>query len=109
MAAIYLAAQGSHGLRQCAEHCYHKAHYVADSLAKISGHKLAFGTPFFHEFVLRLPVPASKVNRRLARENIIGGYDLGRDYPELPNTMLFCVTEKRTRAELDKLVEALNC
>ena len=55
--------------------------------------------PFFKEFVVRLPRPAAEVNRRLREEfGIIGGYDLGRDYPHLLEHMLIAVTELHTRA-----------
>ncbi len=43
----------------------------------------------------------------LREHGFVGGYDLGRDYPERSDCMLFCVTEKRTKAEIDALVEAL--
>ena len=39
---------------------------------------------------------------------MVGGYRLGRDYPGLSDCMLFCVTERRTRAEIDALAEALG-
>ena len=65
--------------------------------------------PFFKEFVVRLPQPAAEVNRRLREEfGIIGGYDLGRDYPHLQRHMLLAVTELHTRAAIDRLVAALS-
>ncbi len=68
-----------------------------------------FDRPFFDEFAVKLPKPVSKVNRTLAKHNIIGGYDLSRTYPELgKNAALFCVTEARTRDDIDQLVSALK-
>ena len=54
--------------------------------------------------------PVKEVNEELLKKNIIGGYDLSKTYPEMKNTMLICVTEKRTEAEMDKFVRILkNC
>jgi glycine dehydrogenase subunit 1 len=107
-AGIYLAAMGPQGLKNCATQCHHKAHYAARVLGEIAGCELAFATPFFHEFALKLPRPVREVNRHLSEHGIIGGYDLGRDYPELHNTMVVCCTEKRTREEIDAFAEALK-
>jgi glycine dehydrogenase subunit 1 len=107
-ASIYLAAMGPQGLKNCATQCHHKAHYAARVLGEVPGCELAFATPFFHEFGLKLPRPVREVNRQLLQHGIIGGYDLGRDYPELQNTMLVCCTEKRTREEIDAFAEALK-
>jgi len=65
--------------------------------------------PFFKEFVVRLPGPAAEINAYLREQyGIIGGYDLGRDYPYLKNHMLVAVTELNTRAGIDRLVLALG-
>lgn len=48
------------------------------------------------------------MNRQLLRKGIIGGYDLGRDYPELSGSMLLAVTEVRTKEEIEQLAEALE-
>ena len=98
---------GPQGLRACAEQSYHKAHYAAQQLANVAGCELAFASPFFYEFALRLPRPVSEVNKQLLEHSIIGGYDLGRHYPELENVMLLCCTEKRAREEIDALASSL--
>jgi glycine dehydrogenase subunit 1 len=49
-----------------------------------------------------------EVNARLREQGIIGGYDLGTDYPHLANHMLIAVTEMNTRASIDRLVGALR-
>ena len=72
------------------------------------GFALAFRAPFFKEFALRCPRPAAEVNAALLREGIVGGYDLGRDYSDLADCLLFCVTEMHTRADIDRLAEALG-
>jgi glycine dehydrogenase subunit 1 len=108
-AAVYLTAMGKAGLSQVAELCYHKAHYAADSLSKLPAYQVLGGQPFFKEFPLRCPAPVDQINDYLLDEwGIIGGYDLGRDYPTLANTMLVCCTEMNTKDEIDTLVQALG-
>jgi len=108
-AAVYLTALGKSGLRKVAELCYHKAHYAAQRLATLPGYELHGQGTFFHEFPLHCPRPVQEINDYLLNEwGIIGGYDLGRNYPELANVMLVCVTEVTTQDEIDTLVEALQ-
>ena len=107
-AAVYLTALGKTGLRKVAELCYHKAHYAAQRLSTLPGYELRGEGTFFHEFPLQCPRPVQEINDYLLSEwGIIGGYDLGRDYPDFANTMLVCATEVTTREEIDSLVEAL--
>jgi glycine dehydrogenase subunit 1 len=106
--AVHLAALGPRGLRQLAELCYHKAHYAAREIGALEGYRLLDDKPFFQEFVVHCPAPVQEVNRYLLEEwGIIGGYDLGRDFPALENHMLICVTEVVTSGEIDLLIEAL--
>ena len=108
-AAIYMAALGKCGMRQVAELCYHKAHYAQQRITKIEGFSAVDDAPFFKEFAVRCPRPAKEINDYLLDEwSIIGGYDLGRDYPHLKDHMLLCVTEMNPKEEIDLLVEALG-
>jgi glycine dehydrogenase subunit 1 len=106
--AVYMSALGKRGMRQVAELCFHKAHYAADRLGSLEGYALSFTQPFFHEFVLECPRPAAQVNAHLLDHGILGGYDLGRDYPGLENHLLIAVTEMNTKEEIDALVEILG-
>ena len=111
-AATYMSAMGRQGLRDVAELCFHKSHYAAAEIARLPGLAVNPQAPsrdFFKEFVVRLPRSAGEVNRILCeRHGIIGGYDLGRDYPHLADHMLLAVTELNTRAAIDGLVDALR-
>jgi glycine dehydrogenase subunit 1 len=111
-AATYLATLGKQGLRRVAELCFHKSHYAAVRIGEIPGFTVnpeAPEAPYFKEFVVALPRPVSQVNEILRKEHgIIGGYDLSRSYPGYENRMLIAVTEMNTRAEIDRLVEALR-
>ncbi|HJS29709.1 MAG TPA: aminomethyl-transferring glycine dehydrogenase subunit GcvPA [Anaerolineales bacterium] len=107
-ATIYLSILGKHGLREVARLCYDKAHYAASQIAGLPGFSLWSRQPFFHEFAVNCPRPAAEVNRSLLASGILGGYELGRDYPELEKVMLLAVTEKNTKAQIDNLVAALK-
>jgi glycine dehydrogenase subunit 1 len=111
-AAAYLATMGNNGLRQVAELCFHKSHYAAAAVGALKGFAINPQAPakaFFKEFVVRLPRSVAEVNKRLREQHgIIGGYDLGNDYPHLRDHMLIAVTEVNTRASIDRLVKALS-
>jgi glycine dehydrogenase subunit 1 len=106
-AAVYLTAVGKDGFREVAELCLKKAHYAYKALTG-KGCRPVFGAPFFKEFAVRCAKPVADVNAALFKEGIIGGLDLGRYYPELAGCMLVCVTEKRTKAEIDRLVRIVE-
>lgn len=106
--AVYMSVLGKTGLQQVANLCYQKAHYAASELGKIDGFRLCYDEPFFHEFVLCCPQPASEINEYLLEHGIFGGYDLREDYPALKNHLLIAVTEMNGQAEIDTLVEVLK-
>ena len=105
---VYMSLLGKHGLRQVAELCYHKAHYAANQIDKLNGYSLWNQAPFFHEFVVRCPKPVEEINQHLLDHGVLGGYDLGIDYPELANHMLIAVTEMNSRDDIDLLVDLLE-
>ena len=106
--AVYMSTLGKTGLQQVANLCYQKAHYAASELSKIDGFGLCYIEPFFHEFVLCCPKPASEVNDYLLEHGIFGGYALGNDYPSLENHILMAFTEMNSKQEIDTLVEVLQ-
>lgn len=108
-ASVYLATMGKQGLRQVAELCLQKAHYAASEIAKLPGYSLAFPEkPFFKEFVVKMPTDPVQINKHLLTQGIIGGLALGPYFPELGDAMLLCVTEQRTKDEIDALTAALR-
>src|SRR6266545_4472707 len=107
-AAVYMSLLGKAGLRQVANLCYQKAHYAAEQLSKIDGMGLCFTEPFFHEFALCVGRPVEEVNAHLLEHGILGGYDLGQDYPALKDHMLVAVTEMNSKEDIDTLVEVLS-
>jgi glycine dehydrogenase subunit 1 len=108
-ATVYLTTLGKHGLRQVAELCVQKAHYLQKrGRIPFSRTKKKGCVPFFREFVIECSKPVAEINARLRERGIIGGLDLGRFYPDMRDHMLVCVTEKRTREEIDALAEVLR-
>ncbi len=107
-ACIYMSLMGKYGMHKVAELCYHKAHYAAQQINDVKGFVVDTSKPFFHEFVVKCPRPVAEVNDKLIEKGIIGGYDLGADYPHLKDHMLICVTETNTKDEIDALVEGLK-
>ena len=99
---------GKNGLRQVAKLNYDKAHYAAEQLSKIDGVEVIDYGPFFNEFVVRMPHPIKEINSLLLDYDILGGYDLSDDYPELENHMLMAVTEMITKDDIDYLVDTLK-
>jgi glycine dehydrogenase subunit 1 len=108
-ATIYLSLLGPRGLHETAELCVRKSHYARTEFAKSSRFSIPFSSPTFKEFVVR--DAAGDVDHLLAEAEARGyfaGIALGRWYPELRDCFLVCVTEKRTKEEIDGLVALLN-
>lgn len=103
-----LVILGREGLGEMASQSARKAHYLKEGLCRIPGISSPWNEPFFKEFVVRTKEDPKQMNERLLREKIIGGLDLGKFYPALKNHILFCVTEKRTRGEMDHLLELVS-
>ncbi len=105
---IYLSLLGKQGLHQVANLCYQKAHYAANEINMTDGYQVVSTKPFFNEFVVKCPAPVEQINAHLLDHNILGGYDLGQDYPELADHMLVAVTEMNSREDIDLLIAALE-
>ncbi len=110
-ASMFITALGPQGLKDMAEQCYHKAHYLAERISQINGYSLKYEGPFFHEFVITCPKPASQIIKACQLKRILAGVDLA--HPRMggisgENDLLIAVTEKRTKHEMDALVEVLT-
>jgi len=100
-AAVHMTLLGAEGLARVAAACHANTRQLSEMLCAISGVEPAFDRPVFHEQALRLPAPAADILRSLAAHNVLGGYDLGLDYPDLDPALLVCATETRTQADLE--------
>ncbi len=106
--AVYMSLLGKQGLKKVAKLNYDKAHYAADQISKLKGFEVENLGSFFNEFVVRTPIPVNELNLLLLDYDILGGYDLSTDYPELKNHMLLAVTEMNTKDDIGYLVETLQ-
>lgn len=107
-ATVYLAALGKNGFRELGEQCLRRAHYAQERICAIAGFAPLFSRPFFDEFAVKSPISVDELNAALRERGIVGGYDLSVEYPELGQAVLFCVTEARSRDDIDTLVSALE-
>jgi len=105
-AAIYMASLGGTGLRELARLNYDKSEYLKQELTR-AGFSIPFASPTFNEFVVEFPGGFASRYQRLLEEKIVAGLPLASYYPELANHYLFCVTETKTRGDLDALVRHL--
>jgi glycine dehydrogenase subunit 1 len=108
MATVYLATMGRRGVQEVARQNLQKAHYAASEIDKLDGFKLRFAAPFFNEFVVETPGPATSVLDRLLRKKIIGGVALEPFYPGMMDFLLVCVTETSRKETIDEFVVALT-
>ena len=110
-ATMFMTTLGKRGLREMAERCYHKAHYLAERITALDGYALTFDGPYFNEFCVTCPRPVTEIIDAAKRCGILAGVaPSGRRMGRVggPNDLLIAVTEKRTRAEMDALVEVLE-
>lgn len=111
-AGVYLALMGPQGMREIGEGIMQRSRYVMLQLSKIKGVKCpVFQSTHFKEFVVNFDgtgktVP--EINETLLKHKIFGGKDLTKEFPELGNSALYCVTEVHTKDDFDKLFNALK-
>jgi glycine dehydrogenase subunit 1 len=105
---IYLSWLGRHGIVELAELMLQRTAYAREQLAAIDGVSLLHPQPVVREFALALEVPVERVLARCRAEGVNPGYSLGRDYPdEYSDGLLVAITEQRTRADIDRLINVL--
>ncbi|RKY80317.1 aminomethyl-transferring glycine dehydrogenase subunit GcvPA [candidate division KSB1 bacterium] len=107
-ATVYLSLLGKEGLREVANQCLQKSHYLAEGLQSIPGCKLKFSRPFFKEFAIEITIPAKSFLETLKSERILAGIDLQKFNLELENTILIAVTEKRSQQEMDTYLQVAS-
>ena len=99
-AVVYLAVMGREGMRQVAEQCVSKAHYLAKRLTEVKGVKLKFDGEFFHEFAIETDKYDERLEKALAAKGILGGLRLD------DGTSVWCATEKASKCALDAGADA---
>lgn len=104
-AAIYLSALGKQGLMDVARLSFNKAHYLYEGLKKTGLFKERFTSEFFHEFVLDCKKDVKEIQDAYLGKKILLGHDLTGEFSDMRNSLLIAVTEKRTKKEMDLVVE----
>ncbi len=108
-ALVYLSLLGKQGLKETAQLCADKASYAYKRLTDIPNVKPRFETKwFFNEFVIDLPRKANDVIAKLIKKGFAAGFPLSKYYKGMENSILICVTEKRTKQQIDSLAKALE-
>lgn len=106
-ATIYLSLVGDVGLREVAMASHAQTVELIQQL-KALGVTPLFSQPYFHECVVRLPKDIDSVLNHFAAHGVQAGLNLGKFYPELKNTLLICVTETKTAADLQRYAQLMQ-
>jgi glycine dehydrogenase subunit 1 len=107
-AAMYLATVGKTGIREIAQQNHDKAVYLKKCLES-SGLQSAFSTPFFNEFVMKVPQGFESKRKDLIKNKcIFAGIDLEPFFPELKQHYLFCATETLSKQDIDTLAKEVQ-
>jgi glycine dehydrogenase subunit 1 len=106
-ATIHMSLLGAEGLARAAASSHHNTNSLVEQLTAINGVEQAFSGAAFHERVLRLPAEAEATLQLLANQDVLGGFNLKDDYPELGDAILVCATEQRTEDEIAEYASKL--
>lgn len=110
-AGVYLAIMGPKGMQDVGNNIIQKNLYIKEELSKIDNISLRFDSFGFKEFVVdfgKTGKTVSEINKKLIEKNIFGGKDLSKEFPELGQCALYCVTEIHTKEDIDCLVKAIK-
>jgi glycine dehydrogenase subunit 1 len=111
-AGVYLALMGPQGMSEIGEGIMQRSHYAAQRIAELPGVKApVFQSAYFKEFIVNFDETGksvAEINAALLEQDIFGGKDLTAEFPDLGNSMLLCITEVHTKADIDQLVAALE-
>jgi len=106
-AAMYMASVGGTGIRELARLNHDKSEYLKMELKK-AGFTITFDSPTFNEFVVEFPSGFEATYKRLLEKKIVAGLSLAPYYPELSSHYLLCVTETRSKDDMDALVREVK-
>lgn len=110
-AAVYLTLMGPEGMREIGEVIIRKAAYTRNLLAGLPGVKGVFSQPNFKEFLVDFSdtgKTVAEINKALMERKIFGGKDVSKEFPELGQCALYCVTEIHTEDDIHRLYRALE-
>jgi len=99
---IYLSVMGRQGVKEAAELSYAGAHYLCEQLTQTGSFKLKFNQPFFNEFCMTYDGDIDALQAECADNGFMAGVKVD------DNTIMFAVTEQRTKEEIDELVDLIK-
>ena len=99
---IYLSVMGKEGLKEAAEQSYAGAHYLCNELLKTGRFTLKYNQPFFNEFCVTYDGDVKALREACEEEGFLAGIQLDE------HTLMFAVTEKRVKDEIDALVDVIK-
>jgi glycine dehydrogenase subunit 1 len=105
---IYLSWLGRRGIVELAELMLQRTAYARERLNAIDGVTMLHEQPVVREFAIECSAPVERLIARCREQGVNPGHPLGTDYPEHPGGLLIAITEQRTRAEIDRLAEAIE-
>ena len=111
-AAVYLSLLGPKGMYELGENIIYKSNYARRVLGQVKGLKILYpDSNSFKEFVVNFDdskKTVTQINKQLLERKIFGGKDLSREFPWLGQSALYCVTEKTSKQDIERLGEALD-
>ena len=105
---IYLSLMGKSGLKKVNELSYSGAHYLYEQLLSTGKFSPVFDKPFLKEFAVKTTLDIDALEKKLEENGILGGVRLGKEKKGMENCLLFCVTEKRSKEEIDRLIALIK-
>jgi glycine cleavage system P protein (glycine dehydrogenase) subunit 1 len=105
---VYLCWLGRRGLVELGELLLARTHYAREALVGLDGVEALHERPVVREFAVRLAAPVERVIARCQQAGVNPGFALGRDYEEYADGLLVAVTERRSRADIDRLADVLG-
>jgi glycine dehydrogenase subunit 1 len=105
---VYLSLLGPEGLKEVAFQCIAKTNYIIENIKKIPGYSFPFKGKVFNEFLLKTPVSSREIYNKGIESGVVPGIPLKSLKEAEDDLLLIALTEKRTRDEIDKLIEILK-
>jgi glycine dehydrogenase subunit 1 len=106
-----MALMGPEGFREIGKTIIQRSHYAIKLLSELKGIRVLFPANAFKEFVVNFDesgITVAEINKALLGYDIFGGTDVSKEFPELGNSALYCVTEVHSKEDIEKLASALK-
>ena len=108
-ATIYMSIMGFSGLQRVGSASANNLNYLRQQLEKLNSVSVKYAASAqFHELAVELPIPAQQCIDMLAEQGILAGVNVGANYEGMENTLLVCVTETKSLADIDAYIQSLS-